>query len=712
MVSRIPLEDAVDGPDDYLSSFIEDYGYDDLLLITKDGYIFHSFAQNDIYHTNLLTGDYRDSSLATLFQKAIQNQAFAFSDFELYEANGAQPAAFIAQSSRQGDEPEIIVALQLSLAGLDDIVQDSRSIEDLGETYLVGPDLLMRSDSRIDREKHTVAASLAGSVEENGVDTQASRSALAGESGVEIIEDYRGEEVISSYSPLDVYGSTWALITEIDIQRALSSSQTMVTNFLMTIVIAIALVIALSLLVANLVARPIVMLVETARRLSKGDVELSGLDFSRSEMIASRRDEMGAIGSAFHELIDYFREMSLDASRIAEGDLTVDISPKGDKDILGNAFVLMKRNLRELIGEVSDSIHNISGASMELAQSAEQSGRATGQIATTIQEVARGSQQQAISIHQTSATVDQMARAIDGVAKGAQEQASAVNQSSNLTSQMNEAIQQVSKNIVEVTQDAAEARQAAQDGSQTIEDSIRDMRSIKEKVGISAQRVEEMGVRSSEIGVIIETISDIASQTNLLALNAAIEAARAGEHGKGFAVVADEVRMLAERSANATKEISTLIQNIQITTAEAVEAMEAGSKEVEVGVEHANQAGKSLNAIMESVESVHHQAGEAIDAARRMEQAASELVSAVDSVSAVVEENTAATEEMAAGSDEVTRSIENIASVSEENSAAIEEISASSEEMNTQVEEVSASAQSLAEMAEMLKDAITRFKLK
>ena len=459
-----------------------------------------------------------------------------------------------------------------------------------------------------------------------------------------------------------------------------------------------------SLWLARFITNPLLEIVNVADKIAReGDLS--------QRSVTHYQDEVGLMSESFNQLIGSLHDMADIAEEISTGNLTVEVQPKSEHDDLGNAFKKMIASLRETVSSVAVNAAELNQSAAELSDASLQARTATDQITNSMQQLAASSQEQSSVVSRTSSSVDQMARAIEGVARGAQEQSQSVSTATEITDQISTAIRQVAENANAVSTGSASAADAAKKGSQTVEVTLSGMQTIKTKVGAASAKIEEMGQRSQEIGAIVETIEDIASQTNLLALNAAIEAARAGEQGKGFAVVADEVRKLAERSSLATKEIGSLIKGIQNTVAEAVQAMEESSTEVKQGVENANLAGKALTDILAATDAVNKQAALASEATGRMETASQELVTAVDAVSQIVEQNTAATEEMAATSNEVAQSIEHISSSTEENNAEVEEVSGSTEEMSAQIAEVTEAAVSLSNMAKALDQIVAQFKL-
>lgn len=291
------------------------------------------------------------------------------------------------------------------------------------------------------------------------------------------------------------------------------------------------------------------------------------------------------------------RKLGLDAEQVATGnlDVTVDVSSTDEVGQLAQSFERMIHNLREMIGTLSDSSKQISDASVDMQTNA-------GTMADGAEVVAG----QAITV----ATASEEMSATSG---------------------------DIAQNCMMAAESASRANAAALHGAQVVEKSIQVMHRIAERVQSSAATVETLGNRSDEIGAIVGTIEDIADQTNLLALNAAIEAARAGEQGRGFAVVADEVRALAERTTKATKEISNMIKAIQQETKTAVTAMEEGVSEVEQGTEEAARSEQALQNIQEEINALNLQVQQIATAAEEQTATTSEISSNIHQITDVAQ---------------------------------------------------------------------------
>ncbi|MEO5360159.1 MAG: methyl-accepting chemotaxis protein [Nitrospirota bacterium] len=300
--------------------------------------------------------------------------------------------------------------------------------------------------------------------------------------------------------------------------------------------------------------------------------------------------------------------------KIASGDLTVDIKP-GNADEAGqllNAMAEMAANLNEMIEKIKQSADMVAASSDGLKNSSEQ------------------------------------------MSLGVNEQSSKSSQIATSATEMSQTVVDIARNASSIATSAIETAKEAKEGESIVNKSINEVKGIAQTVGESAGLISSLGERSKQIGDIVKVIKDIADQTNLLALNAAIEAARAGEQGRGFAVVADEVRKLAERTAKATSEISTMIISIQDETEMAVSSMDGATRMVEAGVENVSSAGESLH----------------------------KIVASISSLQVMVEQIASATEEMSTVSETITTDIESIANVSQETSSSSEHIARSASELS------------------------------
>jgi methyl-accepting chemotaxis protein len=343
-------------------------------------------------------------------------------------------------------------------------------------------------------------------------------------------------------------------------------------------------------LLNRLIARPLRSITRVAERIAVGDLP----EDLRSE---SRDDEVGQLAQAFARMTHSLKMMATFAERIAAGDLQGQPELLSDKDVLGRAFETMTHNLRELTGELAEGINVLSASA--------------SQISTSTSQLAAGAMETATAITETTTTVEEVRQ----TAEVSNDKAHSVSASAQRAAEVSEA------------------------GRRSTLDTIEGMNRIQQQMDAIADSMMRLNEQSHAVGQIVATVEDLAGQSKLLAVNASIEAAKAGENGKGFAVVAQEVKSLADQSRQATTQVRTILEEIQKATGAAVLATEQGSHAVEAGSKQAQETGRSIQALADSIVEASEAAVQIAASSQQQLVGVDQVASAMESIKIAGEQN-------------------------------------------------------------------------